>query len=129
MKFKVGQKWISRNHEVVTIVRIYTNGRDFPVHGVFANSKEVQEFTIDGRFSTESEDLPGDLIELIKSPQEYKTQNRYELNDYFDFLEYQFLVDGNISIPPDIKNRVATLKQAMELLLDIENNGYDEIET
>ena len=128
MKFKVGQKWFSRNHTVATIIKIFTDGRDFPVHGVFANSNDTQEFTVNGKFSTDEEQLPGDLIELIKSPTEFVSENQYDLTEYFEFLEYQFLVDGNISIPPEIRNKTATLSQALNLMLDIQNDGYDPTE-
>jgi len=128
MKFKVGQKWISRSHIVATIVKVFSDGRDFPVHGVFANSRDIQEFTADGRFSNDGEDLPGDLIELVKSSTEFVSENDYDLVEYYELLEYQFLVDGNISIPQDIRNKTATLSQALALMLDIQNNGYDPTE-
>jgi hypothetical protein len=124
MTFKIGQKWNARGGMIVTIVDLYQDGREYPVIGVFSNSKEPQEFTQSGRFVSDDTDAPGDLIELVQEAHNYTSSNQYTMMDYFTFLERQYLINGSITVPNEVKAKTATLVQAITYMLDQENDGF-----
>jgi len=124
MKFKIGQKWGARGGKIVTIVDLYQDGREYPVIGVFSNSKELQEFTQSGRFVSDDIDASGDLIELVYEACDYKSPNKYSALDFFKFLERQYLLDGAVTVPNEVKAKTATLVQAITYMLDQENKGF-----
>jgi hypothetical protein len=121
MEFKIGQKWSTRGGVIVTIVDLYQDGREHPVIGVFSNSKELQEFRQSGRFISDDSDAPGDLIELVQEAHNYASPNQYSFFDYFKFLERQYLIDGAVTIPSEVKAKTATLVQAITYMMDQEN--------
>lgn len=127
MKFKIGQKWNARGGMIVTIVDLYQDGREYPVIGVFSNSKDLQEFKQTGRFVSDDTDAPGDLIELVQEARNYTSPNQYSMMDFLQFLERQYLINGAVTVPNEVKAKTATLIQAITYMLDQQNDGvsYD----
>ena len=126
MEFKIGQKWNARGGMIVTIVELYQDGRDFPVIGVFSNSNDLQEFKQTGRFVSDDTDSPGDLIELVQEAHNYTSPNQYSMMDFLQFLERQYLINGAVTVPNEVKAKTATLVQAITYMLDQQNNGHAE---
>lgn len=123
MKFKLGQKWLTRDETPVTIVDVYIDSRPFPVIGIFDDGNELHEFSLSGKFVLGDEDAPGDLIKLIYDPKHYESQGPYNIQDYVDFLERRYLVRGKIEFPDEVRKVTATLTQAVQYMLDQENIG------
>lgn len=123
MKFKLGQKWLTRDKTSVTIVDIYIDRRAFPVMGIFEDGNELHEFSTAGKFVGENVEAPGDLVTLIYDPKTYVCQGSYDLQNYIDFLEQRYLVHGKIEFDDDVKNNTATFTQAVQYMLDQENIG------
>lgn len=128
MKFKINEKWSTRCGTFVTIVDIYTDAREYPVIGVFSDTNELQEFTPSGRFISDDTDAPGDMIELVQEARNYTSPNQYTLLDCFKFLERQYLIDGAVLVPSNVKANTATLVQAIMYMMDQESDGYSEMQ-
>ncbi len=109
---------------IVTIIEVHSDNREYPVIGTFGASKELQEFTSSGKFVSCGSDGTGDLVELVFDTQDYTSRNVYELTDYFRFLERQYLMQGAVIIPEEVKLKTRSLVQAVAYILDRENDGY-----
>lgn len=122
-RFKRGQKWLTRGQSVVTILDICSDNREFPLIGLSSSSKDLQEFTLSGRFVSKDSDAPGDLVELVQDVHSYTSPNQYSMLDFFKFLERQYLIDGAVTVPNEVKDKTSTLAQAITYMLDQDNDG------
>jgi len=82
MKFKIGQKWLTRGETLTTIVDIYTDSRALPIIGIFDSGNELQDFTLCGKFVSDDLESTGDLVHLVHS--NYESVFSHSAQDYFN---------------------------------------------
>jgi len=123
MKFKKGQKWLTRDNTIVTILGVVRDEGGFPVVGRFEGTRERFNFSENGKYAFDGSESPGDIMTLVHDPVHYKSPTPASMQEILEYLDEMFIVYGTIEIPDDVRENTATLFEAVQYMVDQENVG------